>query len=120
VRADVERFDIAVRLTGVVDECERGFAARRHTASVLEVRSRHHRPNGMGVAVGFSQLSGVFVATVQINVAAVWLALIAALLDGRYIYLAPWHTSGPVARYDTTASFTAAASWSTFGDGGAT
>ena len=37
-----------------------------------------------------------------------------AAFDGRYVYFAPSYDSGTVARYDTTATFTATSSWSTF------
>jgi hypothetical protein len=37
-----------------------------------------------------------------------------AVFDGRYVYLAPNGPSGVAARYDTTGSFSAAASWATF------
>jgi hypothetical protein len=44
-------------------------------------------------------------------------AFFGAAFDGRYVYLVPRGTTvsaGVVARYDTTAKFTASASWSTF------
>lgn len=37
-----------------------------------------------------------------------------AAFDGRYVYLVPYEPTSAVARYDTQASFTDGASWSTF------